>query len=55
MEDDNLRQSAAAAGRKLSAETFVWENEARKYVNAYERTLATVSADAVKPAGPSAG
>jgi glycosyltransferase involved in cell wall biosynthesis len=55
MEDENLRQSAAAAGRKLSAETFVWENEARKYVDAYERTLATVSADAVKPAGPSAG
>ena len=53
--DDGLRQRSAAAGTKLSAETFVWENEARKYVGAYERTLATLTASAVKPAGPGAG
>ena len=55
MQDDGLRQRSAAAGAKLSAETFVWENEARKYVETYERALATLSAGAVEPAGPSAG
>ena len=54
MEDDALRQRAGAAGAKLSAETFVWENEARKYVAAYEQVLATASAGAAKPTGPSA-
>jgi glycosyltransferase involved in cell wall biosynthesis len=55
MEDEGLRKRSAAAGAKLSAEAFVWENEARKYVAVYERALATRSAVAVKPAGPSAG
>src|SRR5271154_221660 len=55
MQDDGLRQRSAAARAKLSAETFVWENEARKYVETYERALATLSAGAVEPAGPSAG
>jgi glycosyltransferase involved in cell wall biosynthesis len=54
MQDDDLRQRAAAAGAKLSAETFVWENEARKYVAVYDRALGTMSAGAVEPAGPSA-
>ncbi|HEX9170376.1 MAG TPA: glycosyltransferase [Roseiarcus sp.] len=40
MEDEGLRQRSAAAGAKLSAATFVWENEARKSVDAYERVLA---------------
>jgi hypothetical protein len=55
MLDGNLRRRSAAAGAKLSAETFVWENEARKYIDAYERALAPLTAGAVKPAGPSAG
>jgi glycosyltransferase involved in cell wall biosynthesis len=45
MQDEDLRRRAAAAGAKLSAETFVWEHEAQKYVDAYERALAT------RPAG----
>jgi glycosyltransferase involved in cell wall biosynthesis len=55
MQDEDLRRRSAAAGAKLSAETFAWENEARKYVHAYERALAPLTAGAVKPAGPSAG
>jgi len=55
MQDEGLRRRAAAVGAKLSAETFVWENEARKYVGTYERVLAMQAAGAVKPAGPSAG
>ena len=55
MLDGNLRRRSAAAGAKLSAETFVWENEARKNVDAYERALTPLTAGAVKPAGPSAG
>jgi glycosyltransferase involved in cell wall biosynthesis len=43
MTDEGLRRRAGEAGAKLSAETFVWENEARKYVDAFERTLATVA------------
>jgi glycosyltransferase involved in cell wall biosynthesis len=55
MQDDGLRQRSAAAGARLSAETFVWENEARKYVDVYEGTLATMTAGGAKPAGPGAG
>jgi glycosyltransferase involved in cell wall biosynthesis len=55
MQDDGLRQRSSAAGAKLSAETFVWENEARKYVAVYERALAAMRASAVEPAGPTAG
>ncbi len=40
MQDDSLRERCSAEAAKLSAETFVWENEAKKYVDAYERTLA---------------
>jgi glycosyltransferase involved in cell wall biosynthesis len=39
MQDEALRARSAAAAAKLSAETFVWENEARKYVATYERVL----------------
>jgi glycosyltransferase involved in cell wall biosynthesis len=53
MQDEGLRRRAAAAGAKLSAETFMWENEARKYVETYERVLAAQAVGAVKPAGSS--
>jgi glycosyltransferase involved in cell wall biosynthesis len=39
MQDESLRVRSAAAAAKLSAETFVWENEARKYVATYESVL----------------
>jgi glycosyltransferase involved in cell wall biosynthesis len=39
MQDDSLRARSGAAAAKLSAEKFVWENEARKYVATYERVL----------------
>jgi glycosyltransferase involved in cell wall biosynthesis len=39
MQDEALRARSAAAVAKLSAETFLWENEARKYVATYERVL----------------
>jgi glycosyltransferase involved in cell wall biosynthesis len=39
MQDDGLRARSAAAAAKLSAERFVWENEARKYVATHERVL----------------
>jgi glycosyltransferase involved in cell wall biosynthesis len=39
MGDEALRARSAAAAAKLSAESFVWENEARKYVATYERVL----------------
>jgi glycosyltransferase involved in cell wall biosynthesis len=39
MKDESLRARSAAAAAKLSAERFVWENEARKYVATYERVL----------------
>ena len=39
MQDECLRARSAAAGAKLSAENFLWENEARKYVATYERVL----------------
>ena len=39
MQDEALRARSATAAAKLSAEKFVWENEARKYVAAYERVL----------------
>ncbi len=42
MQDDSLRAGCAAEAAKLSAETFVWENEARKYVATYERALSTM-------------
>ena len=39
MQDECLRTRSGAAGAKLSAEKFLWENEARKYVATYERVL----------------
>jgi glycosyltransferase involved in cell wall biosynthesis len=47
LEEEGVRKRAAAAGAKLSAEGFVWVNEARKYVAGYEQALATRSAVAV--------
>ena len=40
MQEDSLRVRCRQEAAKLCAETFVWENEAKKYVDAYERTLA---------------
>ena len=39
MQDDCLRARCAAEAAKLSAEAFLWEKEARKYVATYERVL----------------
>src|SRR5271154_1527686 len=39
MQDEALRIRSAEAAAKLSAEKFLWENEARKYVATYERAL----------------
>jgi glycosyltransferase involved in cell wall biosynthesis len=39
MQDESLRARSATAAAKLSAEKFLWENEARKYVATYERVL----------------
>jgi glycosyltransferase involved in cell wall biosynthesis len=44
MQDESLRARSAAAAAKLSAETFLWENEARKYVATYERALSPEAA-----------
>jgi glycosyltransferase involved in cell wall biosynthesis len=56
MQDEALRLRSAAAAAKLSAETFVWENEARKYVATYERVLSpTADFDREKAGSPSPG
>ena len=39
MQNDCLRARCATAAAKLSAENFLWEHEARKYVATYERVL----------------
>ena len=39
MKDESLRARSAASAAKLSAEKFLWENEARKYVATFERVL----------------
>jgi glycosyltransferase involved in cell wall biosynthesis len=41
MQDDCLRARCAAEAAKLSAEAFLWEKEARKYVATYERALSS--------------
>ena len=46
MQDEPLRRRCATEAARLSAETFVWENEARKYVETFERALMTMSAGA---------
>jgi glycosyltransferase involved in cell wall biosynthesis len=56
MQDEALRLRSAAAAAKLSAETFVWENEARKYVATYERVLSPAADfDREKAGSPSPG
>jgi glycosyltransferase involved in cell wall biosynthesis len=56
MQDEALRTRSAATAAKLSAETFVWENEARKYVATYERVLSpTADFDREKAGSPSSG
>ena len=40
MQDDHLRRECAERSRRLSAENFIWENEAAKYVAAFESLLA---------------
>jgi glycosyltransferase involved in cell wall biosynthesis len=40
MQNDDLRARCAAEAARLSAEVFIWEREAEKYVAAYERALA---------------
>jgi glycosyltransferase involved in cell wall biosynthesis len=42
MQDECLRARCAAAAAKRSAEAFLWENEARKYVATYERVLSGI-------------
>jgi glycosyltransferase involved in cell wall biosynthesis len=56
MQDEPLRARAAAAAAKLSAETFLWENEARKYVATFERVLnSTAGLNREKVSSPSPG
>jgi len=43
MNDERLRARCAAEAARLSAEAFVWENEAKKYVDVYERALASMN------------
>jgi glycosyltransferase involved in cell wall biosynthesis len=52
MQDESLRARCAAEAQRRAKENFVWENEARKFVDVYERTLATKSAAGEKRAGP---
>jgi glycosyltransferase involved in cell wall biosynthesis len=39
MQDEALRARCSAKAQRLSAETFVWDHEAQKYVDAFERTV----------------
>jgi glycosyltransferase involved in cell wall biosynthesis len=39
LQDEALRARCSAEAARLSAETFVWDHEAKKYVDAFERTL----------------
>ena len=56
MQDEALRARSAAAAAQLSAEKFLWENEARKYVATYERALSpTADFDREKAGSPSPG
>ena len=52
MQDESLRTRSAAAAAKLSAEKFLWENEARKYVATYERVLSPKADCSQGKAGP---
>ena len=46
MQDEALRARCSAEAARLSAEAFVWDHEATKYVDVYERVLAPVAARA---------
>jgi glycosyltransferase involved in cell wall biosynthesis len=50
IQDESLRALCAAEARRLSAATFVWENEARKYVEVYEQVLTAMAAGDAKRA-----
>lgn len=39
MRDEGLRRRCSKAAARLSAENFVWEHEAKKFVDVYERVL----------------
>jgi glycosyltransferase involved in cell wall biosynthesis len=52
MQDDALRARCSTEARRLSAETFVWDNEAKKFVDAYERTLGAKTGAEAKVGSP---
>jgi glycosyltransferase involved in cell wall biosynthesis len=52
MQDECLRARCAAEAAKLSAESFLWEKEARKYVETYERVLCQEAARSPEKAAP---
>jgi glycosyltransferase involved in cell wall biosynthesis len=52
MQDECLRARCAAVAAKRSAEAFLWENEARKFVATYERVLSGKSSGGRESAGP---
>jgi glycosyltransferase involved in cell wall biosynthesis len=52
MQDECLRARSAKLAAKLSAEKFLWENEARKYVATYERVLSPKADCSQGKAGP---
>ncbi|HEY3623023.1 MAG TPA: glycosyltransferase family 4 protein [Roseiarcus sp.] len=54
MQDESLRARSAAAAANLSAEKFLWENEARKYVATYERLLSPKPDSGREKVGPAA-
>ena len=51
MQNDDLRSRCAAEAARLSAETFVWDREAEKYVAAYELVLAPRAVRSTSAAG----
>jgi glycosyltransferase involved in cell wall biosynthesis len=56
MQDDGLCAHSAASAAKLSAQNFVWENEARKFVATYARVLSPeAEVDREKAGSPSPG
>jgi glycosyltransferase involved in cell wall biosynthesis len=52
MQDECLRARCATEAAKLSAESFLWEKEARKYVETYERVLCPEAARSPEKAAP---
>ena len=47
--DEALRARCSAEARRLSAHAFIWENEASKYVDSYERTLGLAPVRSAEP------